>query len=303
MSVAAPIPLQDRAPATDPTPWTHDHDRAPARAHLNILIHAHELASAQEHVHIIDTREHRNDARGVIPGSLHLPLSGLVFDDTSASAIEQLATSVRRTLQHIGITANEHLVFVDDSDGSASLGYVLAQLAGCSASVLVGGMQSWVSAGFALDTQHSVGTPVDVWATEPAAPGIGMVAPFEHVRDAHATATALVDTRSQLEHEGIIGGVGAPKGNIPTSLHLEWSSLFGLTGDIAPAERIRTMMDAIGVAPEDAFVLYCNAAHRAAAAALILRNAGYTRAVVYLGGWHEWTRRDMPVFPRDDHDA
>ncbi len=303
MSVAAPIPLTDRAPATDPAPWTHDHDSAAARSPHAVLLHAHELAAVRDHVRLIDTREIHNDTRGVLPQSLHLPLSGIVFDDTSARAIEQLATSVRRALQQLGIAADEHLVFIDDSDGSASLGYVLAQLAGCTASVLVGGFQSWLSAGFDLDTHHASGTPVDVWAAQPPVSGLGMVAPFEQVRDTPSTGTAIIDTRSQLEHEGIIGGVGAPKGNIPNSLHMEWSTLFGLTGDIAPESRIRAMMDAIGVACDDDVILYCNAAHRAAAAAIILRSAGFTRASVYLGGWHEWTRRDMPVFPRDDHDA
>ncbi len=261
-----------------------------------LFVSVDEVAAHADHFCIIDTRSTRAFSTGVIPGSRQLPLAGLAFDDTSARALEQLATSVRTALQQRGVCGDEHLVFVDDTDGSAALGVLLSELAGCRASVLRGGIAQWSVSGHELEQPQTHPAATAPWR---GAAGANVIASFEQTRDAAAAGIAVIDTRSQLEHEGIVGSLGAAKGNIPESLHLEWSSLFDLTGDLQPVDRIRRMMESIDVRPGDECILYCNAAHRAAAALLILRHAGYAQPRIFLGGWHEWTRRDMPVYPRD----
>lgn len=295
MSLAAPTSPPDHAPHALDSRVSDSAARRPDTCFVGV----DELVSRRDGFCVIDTRSTEACTRGVIPGSRHLPLAGLVFDDTSAHALEQLATSVRTALQQRGIRGDEHLVFVDDTDGSAALGVLVSELAGCTASVLRGGITQWHALGHPLDLLDDVASATAPWCGSHEVAAANAIASFEQTRDAAAAGITVIDTRSQLEHEGIVGNIGAAKGNIPESVHMEWSSLFDLTGDVQPADRIHRILHSIGVQREDQCILYCTAAHRAAAALLIMRHAGYAQPRIFLGGWHEWTRRDMPVYPRD----
>ena len=104
--------------------------------------------------------------------------------------------------------------------------------------------------------------------------------------------TLVLDTRSQLEHEGIVGTpCCASRGAIPTSLHLEWTAFLDMAGRTHGPDRVHAVAEHIGAELDTPIIVTCHAGHRAAVAARALRVAGYSDVRVSLGSWHEWAAR------------
>ena len=53
----------------------------------------------------------------------------------------------------------------------------------------------------------------------------------------------------------------------------------------------------MGLREDDEIIVYCHTGQRSAVAGLALRAAGFTNVRNYLGSWHEWSKRGMPVAP------
>ena len=95
----------------------------------------------------------------------------------------------------------------------------------------------------------------------------------------------LLDVRSAAEYAGEAGYPCDPRqGHIPRSLHVDVAHLLAAVG----VEEIRGL---VGAAPGAEVIAYCHSGSRSAAAAEILRAAGYD-ARNYAGSWHEWSRHD-----------
>ncbi len=93
----------------------------------------------------------------------------------------------------------------------------------------------------------------------------------------------LLDVRSAAEYAGEAGYPCDPRqGHIRGSLHVDVAHLLAAVG----VEEIRGL---VGAAPGAEVIAYCHSGSRSAAAAEILRAAGYD-ARNYPGSWHEWSR-------------
>lgn len=284
MPLVPPIALPERAPVAAVT--------AP------LLVDGHWLVEHVDDVVVIDTRRADAYAAARVPGARSLPLDALLVEDSSRPALERLSLVAQRALAGLGVVPEDHVLLVDDADGSASLGAVVCELAGLRrVSAMWGsGTDAWQSHGLALDrtppSAPAVAHP-DSWAH--AAPDTSAIAAFEDVVDALVTGTGrVVDARSQLEHEGIVGAPCCPaRGAIPGSVHLEWTALFGLAGDPLPAERVHVIARHMGIDPDAPIIVSCHAGHRAAIAARVLRSVGFSDVRVSLGSWHEWATRGL----------
>lgn len=269
------------------------------------LVDARWLLEHLAAVHVIDTRRAVDHAVARIPGARSLPLDTLLVDDSSRPALVRIAQASQLALAARGIAPDDHVVLVDDGDGSASLGASVCELAGMRhVSVVHGsGTQAFAALGGTLD--HA-----ELAAVEPAADGAwtdvtlrrGMVAAFEDLVDAVVEGTArVVDARSQLEHEGIIGApCCAGRGAIPGSVHLEWTAFFDMAGQPRTSERVREIAAHVGLHPDDRLIVSCHAGHRAAISTRVLRAAGFRDVRVSLGSWHEWSLRGLGG---DEHEA
>lgn len=92
----------------------------------------------------------------------------------------------------------------------------------------------------------------------------------------------ILDVRTAEEFAGEAGYPCDPRqGHIPGASNLDVSELMGKTAD--------EVRELVGL-PEGAEILtYCHSGSRSAAAAEVLRAAGYA-ARNYPGSWHEWSR-------------
>jgi thiosulfate/3-mercaptopyruvate sulfurtransferase len=95
-------------------------------------------------------------------------------------------------------------------------------------------------------------------------------------------AVTILDVRSAAEFTGEAGYPCDPRqGHIPGARNLDVSELMGRT-----VEEVREL---VGLPEGAEIVAYCHSGSRSAAAAEVLRAAGYA-ARNYPGSWHEWSR-------------
>lgn len=261
------------------------------------LVGARWLADNVDRVRIIDTRPAAAHEAGHVPGACSLPLDALLVEDTSRPALDRLARAAQAALAVRGIGPDDHALLVDDADGSASLGAVVCELAGMRrVSVVHGsGTDAWCMLGGTLAEHATSAAPADAHAWSAVAPRSTTVAAFEDIVDAVVSGTArIIDARSQLEHEGIVGAPCCPtRGCIPLSVHVEWTAFFDFAGEPHPSERVRQIVEHVGLDAEEPLIVTCHAGHRAAIAARVLRSVGFRDVRVSLGSWHEWSARGL----------
>lgn len=284
MSVAAPSPTASIAsPTTRTSPLTT----------ISSLIKNHGSTI------IIDTRSVNEFLDGHIPGAIPFPLGSLIMEDTSRHRLEALAAAAARELAKRGISPQHDIVLVDGDDGSACFGLIVCELAGhTSVQVLPGGVNLWINAGH--ETNHSPSEQLAQSEAEWRNTEIGLdtVAGIEDVLVAGTRGVRVVDVRSQLEFEGIVGSPCCKsRGHIPGAIHLDWTTLLAATGEIHSPEKVLQEAQGVGLSVDDDIIVYCHSGQRSAVAATALRNAGFTKVRNYLGSWHEWAHRELPSGP------
>jgi thiosulfate/3-mercaptopyruvate sulfurtransferase len=271
---------------------------APGRRRITApaLVDVRWLAANFASVRVIDTRRVAEHEAGRVPGSRSFPLDALLVEDSSRPAISRLAAAAQQALAQIGIEPDHHVVLIDDADGSASLGGAICELAGMRrVSVVHGcGVDAWQALGESLE-QGPTATDTERGTWTGVEPRTGVVAAFEDVIDAVVDgASRVVDARSQLEHEGIVGSpCCSSRGSIPESVNLEWTAFFDMAGEPRSAACVAEIAAHVGLEPGDRIILTCHAGHRAAIAARVLRSVGFRDVRVSLGSWHEWCARGL----------
>ena len=88
----------------------------------------------------------------------------------------------------------------------------------------------------------------------------------------------VVDVRTESEFA---------EGHIPGAVNIEYASTFDK--DDVLAEGMVDSYKEAGVSADDEVIIYCRTGKRAASAAAILANYGYTKIDVYTGSWTDWT--------------
>lgn len=270
---------------------------SPATFDAGLLVDARWLIEHRRDVTVLDTRMTARRAVS-LPGARQLNMGDVGLAGSSARELEVLTDAVRELLTAQGVGAADHVVLVDDLDGSAAIASLLCERAGVArAGLLHGGLPAWQRAGGMLVASDE---PCSEVPAGPAGNGLHAaghdrdpLASFEHLRACAATGSArLLDVRSQLEHEGIVASsCCARRGSIPGAVHLEWTALLEAGGELRPAAQVRTMLGHVGIGPNEPTIVFCHAGQRAAFATLALRAAGFSNVQASLGSWHEWAAR------------
>ncbi len=107
--------------------------------------------------------------------------------------------------------------------------------------------------------------------------GVDMVIDANYIKE-HEGEFTLVDVRTESEFA---------EGHIPGAINIPYSS------SPCTAETLEEDMQILygdqGLNADDPIVVYCQTGVRAAAAAEVLEQAGYTNVKVYEGSWADWT--------------
>ena len=100
----------------------------------------------------------------------------------------------------------------------------------------------------------------------------------------------VVDARSLDEHTGTVAR-SARGGRVPTSCHLEWSTLVDEDGRFLPESALRSRLEGLGLKAGSPAITHCQSGGRASVDAFALRRLGIPAQNYYLG-WSDWGNAD-----------
>jgi thiosulfate/3-mercaptopyruvate sulfurtransferase len=245
---------------------------------------------------LLDTRPRADFLRGHIPGALPYSTYDLFVPDTTLDGMKTFATNMAMQFGFASGSLEHPVVVYDDHTGmrAARELWILEYLGHPQVRMLHGGYRQWLAGG---------GIPVtgdDVTTTRPKRlqPKVasGTFASADEVaRRAGSETLFILDVRDDLEWAGKDDTqCCALRGHIPKALHLEWTN-FLEGGRFKSREAILELLTQRGIDPNGDIVTYCHRGARSASAYYALRLAGCSGARNFIGSWHEWSARGLPV--------
>jgi thiosulfate/3-mercaptopyruvate sulfurtransferase len=274
------------------------------------LIDATALAAIAEDVLIVDCGFDLGDPEagrrayqaGHLPGAryLHLDhdLAGPMSGTNGRHPLPDRETFAA-TLRAIGLRQGQQVVAYDAQGGpyAARLWWLLRWAGHEAVAVLDGGVQAWVAAGFALETDEPVVTPGDFVA---ASPKVGSVDATSVVANIDAPAFLVVDARTPERFRGDPNPLDPVAGHIPGAANRFFKDNLGPDGRFKPAADLAADFGAVlgSTLPADA-VMQCGSGVTACHNLLAMEVAGLSGARLYPGSWSEWIADPSRPVARD----
>lgn len=264
------------------------------------LVSAAWLAEHAAEVRIVDFRWYLGAKRGRdeyekghIPEAVFVDLADVTAPDGPGRhplpSAERLQTALRRA----GVDADDHVIVVDDANGSiaARLWWLLRAHGHARVSVLDGGLPAWTRAGHPLVLEIPTvraGTFVASARTD------GRTVDKTAVRD-RTDDTLLIDVRAAERYRGEIEPIDARPGHIPGAVNAPWSGNLDGAGSYLAADALRARYAALG-AEDRPVIVSCGSGVTACHTLLAFEIAGLPAPKLYEGSYSEWARdATLPV--------
>lgn len=224
--------------------------------------------------------------QGHIKKAVNLPVTKAFNSEGRLLPLEEL----ENWLGAAGLDDRKLPVIYDGFDGrnGAMLAWILEYLGRTDVHVLDLFLEGWIAQG-----REVLYRPVKPAAAKFSARVNDQVrARLEDV--SRPSAATLVDFRSSEEYNGRMDTDGKP-GHIPGAVNIVWKDLPGENHRfLGPEEKLRRLLAAAGIAPQDRIVAYCRTGMRAALGYLALKQLGLD-VRLYDGSYAEWARSGLPV--------
>jgi len=197
-----------------------------------------------------------------------------------------------KTMERFGVSPGRSVVLYDDRGGAVAsrLWWMLTDQGHEHTSILDGGMQAWIEAGFALTT--------DI----PIPPGAGRfrARPWSGVIDRdgvalRAPSTAVIDARSAERYVGDEEPVDAVAGHIPGALSMPLTGNLDGSLRFLPAQALRARFLEAGISDSASVISQCGSGVTACHNILAMEIAGLGRPLLYVGSWSDWSTSDLPI--------
>jgi thiosulfate/3-mercaptopyruvate sulfurtransferase len=256
------------------------------------LIDPHSLHTELETASVFDLRWKLGEPgygrsaylEGHIPGAIFVDLDKDLSAPPGARGRHPLPgpEDFRRTLERLGVRPESNVVVYDDAGGmvAARMWWMLESIGHHNVMLLDGGLQSWIEAGYQLET-------IDVTPTPTEYPGpltFGGVVDIDDLQ-----GREIVDVRAPDRYSGEVEPVDPRSGHIPGAINIPASSaLVGKT--FASPEDLGELYRHL-----DDPVFSCGSGVNACHSALAVVASGRTRPDVYIGSFSEWSRSHKPV--------
>lgn len=265
---------------------------------LPFIVEASELARHLEDpdILVVDLSERQSYLAAHIPGAVHIPYTAITVSKPPVNGLVPTAEQLSDVFSDIGLTAERHVVAVDEYGGGKAgrLIYTLHALGHQGASMLNGGMIAW----------NSEGHPTEEGEVKPRRSNYrahlrpGNIADRAYIlKRLHAPDFKVLDVRTPAEFSGE-DARSARGGHIPEARNLEFSELIdrGNAMRLKPREEIKALLKKRDVSPEDEVVVHCQSHTRSAHTYVVLKALGYDRVRGYPGSWSDWGNDpDTPV--------
>ena len=212
-------------------------------------------------------------------------------------SIDTLKKSFEEHLRNMGINGDEHIITYENSlntrFGASCRGYYILSLLGLKVSVLNGGFDAWVKAGYPVNDEiphHERGTFVAGWNESI------WVDKHDVLKNLETNEYVLLDVRDEdewtAESSSPYGKDFAPrKGHIPGAVHINWRDFMDEKDGLVyfkSADDVKSLCNKAGVTGKD-IIVYCFKGSRASNSLIALNTAGFN-VKNYFGSWNEWSR-------------
>ncbi len=193
-----------------------------------------------------------------------------------------------RTLGRFGVAAGDHVVVYDDSGGAiaARLWWMLRWVGLESVRLLNGGIQAWLRAGYALETDSRSPQPLPFVGDAADA----LTASTADVERRAQQNMVLVDARAAVRYRGEKEPIDPVAGHIPGALNLPFEENLDADGRFFAPQRLRRRFADIGIGAANAasVVHMCGSGVTACHNLLAMEQAGLPGSRLYPGSWSAW---------------
>lgn len=272
------------------------------------LITVAELAAGEGHDRIVIEVDEEAGTyyHGHVPGAVSLDWLDDLQHPHRRGFID--ASRFDALMDYRGVTLDTHIVLLGDAQNryAALVYWCLAYHGHPRLSLLDGGRRAWLAAGLPLTDEETLPAPARGYRS--SGPREGIRARRDDILQRYVGApdgTLLLDCRTPAEHKGRVTtlsdvpiGRDRVTGHIPGSRNLPTALLLDPATDrLLPADELRALFAAHGMAPGLEVAVYCRVADRSALMWFALSEVlGYGRIRHYDGGWAEYgSLVDAPV--------
>lgn len=202
-----------------------------------------------------------------------------------------------KTLGHLSITPESHVVVYDDKNGSnaaARFWWMLKAVGHDKVQVLDGGIQEAEKAHFPTNAllptiATSAPYPVSDWQLP--------IATMEEVeRVAQETDHLVVDVRDGARYRGETEPIDTVAGHIPGAINIPFSENLDADGLFLPSAVLKDhYQKAFGNIPTENIIFHCGSGVTACHSLLAIAQAGLKLPKLYVGSWSEWSRNGKEI--------
>ena len=232
------------------------------------------------HKMVSDTNQHsqiQHEQKNLSPTSLKVA-------DSSSQLLNHLNYLFRKSNVH-----KESMVvaYDDQMAGSARLWFLLKYMGHDNVSILDGGIQEWVRAGFNLSTEVPPPGNGDI------IPKINseIIASLDEVKNLEGRK--LIDCRERIRYRGIEEPIDRKAGHIPNAINIPYSDLLSNNHYIEDT-KIKNIFKEI---PEGSIV-YCGSGVTSCVNLFAMEKIGLNPKV-YVGSWSDWISYDENEIARE----
>jgi thiosulfate/3-mercaptopyruvate sulfurtransferase len=242
---------------------------------------ANKMVETEEDIVILDVRNQ------VVFEKKHLEGSHQIWkSDFSPDKIAKILGSY-------GITANTHILLLGDKGNyeATRLWWILDMYKHKNISMIDGGIDNWISAGFKV-TEGKVTEPIvqTVYKFTNLI-DLSKLADLEDVKTAIANDVLILDTRTYLESDGLIrDDRELAKGKIPGSYNIPWDIMVNKDKTFKSFKEIQTILKKENITEDIPIILYSNSGIGSAYMTFVLKELlGYKDVKNYDGSWTQWS--------------
>ncbi|AOY77826.1 sulfurtransferase [Clostridium formicaceticum] len=228
---------------------------------------------------------------GHIPGSVHINTDeveeGPVWNRKSVEELEKFALNN-------GITSDTTVIlYGGDSMAAFRVAVILKYMGVEDISVINGGYNAWVDAGYEVEIKSNEKSPVTSFGVK-APVNANYIVDLPDAKEIllDKENSVLVDIRSWDEHIGetsgysYISGKGRPAGSL---WGRDMEAYRNIDGTMRSATEILKMWQEWNISPEQKLSFFCGTGWRAAEVLFYADVMGLQNISLYDGGWNEWS--------------
>jgi len=256
-----------------------------------------EALRKQGDVLILDLSSAAQYVVGHVPEAHYLPYAHIVRAQPPVMGLLPEAAVFSRLLSNLGASANTYIIAYDDEGGgcAARLLWTLHVFGHTNASMLNGGIISWIKEGHEISSLPPVNNPYREYSLQTTSNET--IDAAQIMQQLNAPDILLLDARSTAEFSGE-KKFAAKAGHIPGAIHYEWTEAMDKHNNmrVLPEAQLQTRFAELGLNKNKDIICYCQSHHRSAYLWAVLKHLGYQHVRGYPGSWSDWGHRaDTPV--------